>query len=64
MEWPKIITERAPKRLEFKVFESVHDDLEYKESKGFVYNDFMFKEALNEYDQFGRWIKYNDWFDD
>lgn len=38
-----------PKRLDFKVYERVDADPEYKKYKGIVYNNHMYREALNKF---------------
>ena len=61
-EWPKIITDRPPEKQEFKVFDS---SKEYKALSGRQkYNHYMYSEALSEFEEYGGWIKYSDWFDD
>lgn len=40
---------KEPNKLDFKVYESVHADPEYKKHKGVVYNSYMYKEAMEKY---------------
>ena len=65
MEWPKIITDRPPNKSEFKVFDNLPHGGAYKTLEGRQkYNDEMYQEALNEFNEHGGWIKYSNWFDD
>ena len=40
---------KEPKKEDFKVYESVDADPEYKEHNGIVYNDHMYKNAMDKY---------------
>lgn len=65
MEWPKIITNKAPEKQEFKVFDNLQSCKGYRRLReGQNYNHEMYSEALKEFKKYGAWIKYNDWFDD